>query len=76
MTCKYCNNINSSSLYTETHSLNLLDEFDAGYGTRVNIETSLGVSKILASFKDDSNRYHHASFKINYCPMCGRKLGD
>lgn len=74
--CKYCNDDLNADLYAERRSLNLFNEHDTGLGTRIKID---GSRKMLASFKyDEANggRYHHASFKINYCPVCGRKLGD
>lgn len=75
--CEYCDDHNHKDLYAETHSIDLFNELDKGYGgTQIKIESLLGDYKILSSFRDGKNRYHHFNFKINYCPMCGRKLSE
>lgn len=60
--CEYCEKGKEKDFETDNH------DFDMG------IEGGT-----LSVFYQEPDNYHHicsADVKINYCPMCGRKLDD
>ena len=82
--CKYC--MDDSEILLQQD--NLIDPFSWGWGTdgiKINRsechEYSLSVfidreHLRLVDITDSGCLDHGESIKINYCPMCGRKLSD
>lgn len=66
--CKYC--ITYEDIYNDYKYSNKKE--DSMYGISVHIENN--IMMIDASGDTYESSYVEAEIKINYCPMCGRKL--
>lgn len=72
--CLYCNGESSSDLI-DTMKLveRSLDDY-AYVGVRVWIDEDNDIRVFAVTDKNSTFAHTECSFKINYCPMCGRKL--
>ena len=73
--CKYCKN---DGYYNPNKSL-----ISKTLKNNVNIDLSINVKdkKLVASIENlkksiENNNWCLSTRKINYCPMCGKKLGE
>lgn len=73
--CEYCKN---DGYYNRNKSL-----ISKALKNKVDIDLSINVKdkKLVASIENlemnvEDNNWFLLNKKINYCPMCGRKLGD
>ena len=60
--CPYCHNLDG-------HGTNLFE------CNNRNADASIELDENAISFDNSDGHYTYGMFKINYCPICGRKLG-
>ena len=74
--CKFCKIHQEGSLFWSTHTLYSIKEAE-GY-VQVNLDNIDNKNEEAAKLIVESgigHKYNRIQFAINYCPMCGRKLG-
>jgi len=65
MRCEYCNGKEENEVLLTTKATEDENDF--------NIYVSANSPNLIAM---STNFVHTSSVKINYCPMCGRRLGE
>lgn len=76
--CKYCNEENNNKEYQYMDDMPVLDDFDeklitGTYRQHQYIRKSQKAYNLITELNDDEGNV--LNLPINYCPMCGRKLG-